>query len=146
MAKLCVFCGEAGQEKAKIAHVLCMELGMVYIDEDLIKDTMLGTLKDRESEVGKKLCSAMADRVVLTLCEENIKVGNSVFLVSSRYENYSDWQAAIKKHSVDLSTADVHFISVISWGTEEQPLSFRYLSTANTDWEGIQDKLRGSKR
>lgn len=145
MAKLCVICGESGAGKTLIAKRLAAETGMVYIEADTITEQMDSdvALFTISAEVSKKL-GDIRENIPLKVCMDNLRVGNSVILVTQRYTKHEEWEEAVRKSGVDFSGADVDFF-VISRKDEEEGKdlngAYHFINSSNINLDDIKSLM-----
>lgn len=144
MAKLYVICGESGAGKTLIANRLARETGMVYIEADTIEELISDdALYGISVEVSQKLMD-IREKVVLRLCMENLRVGNSVILVTQRYTKYEEWEEAVRKNGVNLLGGVVDFY-IISRKDEEKHKdlnsAYHFINSSNINLDDVKSLM-----
>lgn len=150
MGKLYVICGESGVGKTLIAKRLAAETGMVYIEADTITERLDSALfaispaiyPTFGAAVTNKLVDARED-ILLRVCADNLRVGNSVILVTQRYTKHEEWEEAVKKSGVNLSGELVDFY-VISRGEakrKETNNAYHYINSSNINLDDVKSLI-----
>lgn len=118
---LVVIAGCAGSGKTFLGGQLTRRLGWTYVDKDTVTrgftDMLLvdkgHTIGDRESSLYCDHIRPVEYQVTLKVCEENLRLGNSVILTApliAQIKSYDAWQAMLNKYGIYFDGADVRFI------------------------------------
>lgn len=134
MGKLYVICGESGVGKTLIAKRLVAETGMVYIEEDTILIPLY-----QNSELSPAKLDGYEEMVALRLCMDNLRLRNSVVLVTQRYTKYKEWEEAVKKSGTNLLGELVEFyvISRDEPKHKETNSAYHYINSSNINLDDI---------
>ena len=142
MAKLIIICGESGAGKTLIAKRLAAETGMVYIEADTVAELIPNDLFTVNAEVSEKLRD-VEESVPLRLCMDNLRIGNSVVLVTQRYTKYKEWEDTVKKSGVNLLSEVVNFfvISRDEKKSRETNAAYHYINSSNINLDDVKSLM-----
>lgn len=119
-----------------------MLLPWVYIEADTLAEQIPNDLFAINAEVSKKL-SDVEETIPLRLCADNLRVGNSVILVTQRYTKHEEWEEAVKKSGVNLSgeIVDFYVISRVETKRKETNNAYHYINSSNINLDDVKSLI-----
>lgn len=155
-----IITGCAGSGKTSLGERVSREMGWTYIDKDTVTrdftDFILedkGKSKsDRESGIYCNNIRPIEYKITFKVCEENLRLGNSVVLTIpfiAQIMDYSEWQKLQHEFGMNFSNVKVKFV----WINHDEGLEYTRVTqrAAERDgyklnhWEAYADGLRGIK-
>ena len=140
-----IITGCAGSGKTSLGERLSREMGWTYIDKDTVTrdftDFILvdkGKSKlDRESDVYCNNIRPIEYKVTFKVCEENLKLGNSVVLTIpfiAQIKDYSKWLDMIDEYGMYLADISVKFI----WINHDEGSEYTRITKRGAERDGYK--------
>lgn len=140
-----IICGCAGSGKTSLGEKLSRELGWTYLDKDSVTrdftDFILvdkGKLKsDRESDLYCDVIRPIEYEVTFKVCEENLRLGNSVILTIpfiAQIKDYHEWKKMVEKYNMDLDDINVKFI----WINHDEGSEYTRITKRGAERDGYK--------
>ena len=157
-ATFVIITGCAGSGKTSLGKRLSRELRWIYIDKDTVtKDFTEFILEgkgksknDRESDFYCNSIRPIEYKTTFKVCEENLRMGNSVILTIpfiSQIKDYEEWEKIQRECGIDLSNIEVKFV----WINHDDGLEYTRITKREAErdnyklnhWEEYVEGLRG---
>lgn len=153
-----IITGCAGSGKTSLGERVSRELGWTYIDKDTVTrdftDFILednGKSKsDRESDLYCNNIRPIEYKITFKVCEENLRLGNSVVLTIpfiAQIKDYEEWEKIQREYGIKLSNIEVKFV----WINHDEDLEYIRVTKRGAErdeyklnhWEEYVEGLRG---
>ncbi|WP_058303312.1 AAA family ATPase [Gorillibacterium timonense] len=146
MQKLVFFVGVAGTGKSTVAAKLAAESSVVFLDRDTVGGRFVEALlvaegldpDDRDSEFYKKNLRDLEYKTTEDVCIENLKLGQSVFMISPFTQELKDreWiEELLRKAGRTRSEIDLKVVVVILSDSAEQKERILARGTTRDEWK-----------
>lgn len=140
-----IITGCAGSGKTSLGKKIARETGWAYIDKDTVTrdftDFILvdkGKSKsDRESDVYCNEIRPVEYQITFKVCDENLRLGNSVILTIpfiAQIQDYGKWQKMVQEYGLDLDDVVVKFV----WINHDEGSEYTRVTKRNADRDGYK--------
>ena len=156
--KFVIITGCAGSGKTTLGERISSEMGWTYIDKDTVTRSFTDFIlenkgkskNDRESDLYCNEIRPIEYKITFRVCEENLRLGNSVVLTIpfiAQIKDYNEWKKLQHQFGMDFSNVDVKFV----WINHNEELEYTRVTkrAAERDgyklnhWEAYIEGLRG---
>ena len=143
--KFVIITGCAGSGKTSLGERISRELGWTYIDKDTVTRDFTDYILvendkgkgDRESDLYCDIIRPIEYKITFKVCEENLKLGNSVILTIpfiAQIKDYSKWTEMIDEFGIDLSGVTIKFI----WINHNAGNEYDRIKSRNAERDGYK--------